>query len=854
MKEIQIFKNEDLILKVNPTFDPSILNLSEWEPYLDILCSNREYQKKAIKNAIIFLCGGKYNSTEDLAEENYLDNKDLQAKYSSLNDFKSKLQIKNKLFANIDLATGTGKSYVIYGLAQILLGLGVVDQVLVLCPSLTIEAGLKEKFESLSGDSRLKSSIPNASLIKNPRIVDANVTIKKGDICVENIHAVYEKTGSSINDSLKGKGQRTLVLNDESHHIFNSSTDKDVKKWKDFLISKEYDFKYMLGFTGTAYIENDYFNDVIYRYSLKRAIEENVIKNIDYVQKDDSSSTVEKFQKIYQNHIDNKEKYPLIKPMTILVTKDISKAKSLTQDIIDFLCEKEALPRENVEKKVLIVTSHNDHKMNVVKLKNVDNKNDSYEWIVSVSMLTEGWDVKNVFQIVPWEDKAFNSKLLIAQVLGRGLRIPLEHSNPQPKVIVFNHDSWSRNIRGLVEEILEIETRLYSGVILDGERSKYNFTVHNLNYDKVNEEIEHENFNKKYNYSRMLEEGIALEAQVIRANKETAYETLTGGIREKGYTINYDTFSIDEIVDKIYDEFNIREWEGRTLQLGEEEYTKNDLPERSVIRNIIRKSMDRVGINGEELVEKNRLKILQSFGTMLRKKGKTVVPVTLAQQPYKINTTSMMKESIGLSSVRRDSTVYFSTNYKNEISIDQKEIIDNLIADESLPRSAWREKNEYLFKTPLSMVFTKNEPERKFVDLLCKEENASLYERWIKSRDVGFYSLEYTWRKSSHQIKNLNFNPDFFVKIIKNDFTYYLVIEIKADKDDSDENKAKYKYAKDHFENLNQLLEENGTHEKYLFHFLSPNSYIEFFDYLSDGRIFESQEIFRCELENMLEE
>jgi len=46
------------------------------------------------------------------------------------------------------------------------------------------------------------------------------------------------------------------------------------------------------------------------------------------------------------------------------------------------------------------------------------------EWIVSVSMLNEGWDVKRVFQIVPHEEKAFNSKLLIAQVLGRGLRVP----------------------------------------------------------------------------------------------------------------------------------------------------------------------------------------------------------------------------------------------------------------------------------------------------------------------------------------------------------------------------------------------------------------------------------------------
>ena len=59
-------------------------------------------------------------------------------------------------------------------------------------------------------------------------------------------------------------------------------------------------------------------------------------------------------------------------------------------------------------------------------------------------MLTGRMGCKECFQIVPWEDRAFNSKLLIAQVLGRGLRIPPEYSNPQPSVIVFNHDSWSK--------------------------------------------------------------------------------------------------------------------------------------------------------------------------------------------------------------------------------------------------------------------------------------------------------------------------------------------------------------------------------------------------------------------------
>ena len=47
--------------------------------------------------------------------------------------------------------------------------------------------------------------------------------------------------------------------------------------------------------------------------------------------------------------------------------------------------------------------------------RDLDSGASPYFCIVSVLMLREGWDVKNVFQIVPHEERAFNSKLLIAQ-------------------------------------------------------------------------------------------------------------------------------------------------------------------------------------------------------------------------------------------------------------------------------------------------------------------------------------------------------------------------------------------------------------------------------------------------------
>ena len=72
-------------------------------------------------------------------------------------------------------------------------------------------------------------------------------------------------------------------------------------------------------------------------------------------------------------------------------------------------------PRDVADERVLMVYNNAP---DLPKLRLVDRPTSKVEWIVSVSMLNEGWDVKRVFQIVPDEERAFNSKLLIAQVLG----------------------------------------------------------------------------------------------------------------------------------------------------------------------------------------------------------------------------------------------------------------------------------------------------------------------------------------------------------------------------------------------------------------------------------------------------
>jgi len=151
-----------------------------------------------------YLLGGRYANLRELAQENFGANEELQQRYGSWAGMERHLQLPDQLSCSIDQATGTGKSYVLYGLAAILLAEGAVNRVLVLCPSNTIEAGLLGKFRELASSSDLRDLLPVEAKVKAPRIINASETIVDGSLCVENYHAILETVKSSIRDSLHG--------------------------------------------------------------------------------------------------------------------------------------------------------------------------------------------------------------------------------------------------------------------------------------------------------------------------------------------------------------------------------------------------------------------------------------------------------------------------------------------------------------------------------------------------------------------------------------------------------------------------------------------------------------------------
>lgn len=830
----QTFRNEDLILKVTTDIDPAVWDESKYEAFLDELCGLREYQKEAIRTTLRYLLGRKYANLRELARENFEANDELQQRYGSWLGLEKHLQLPDQLSCSIDLATATGKSWVLYGVAAILLAEGAVDRVLVLCPSNTIEAGLMEKFREMAGNADLRDALPPSAKVRTPRVINASETIVDGSVCIENYHAILEHVKSSIRDSLKGRGQRVAVLNDETHHVANESQ-TNAKKWKEFLRNRECGFRFVAGVSGTCYVGDDYFADVVNRYSLRQAIEERFVKKVEYPLEgtaDFSKKPEERWQLIYNKHQDWKKKLKPrgIRPLTIIVTRNIADCKRVAEELQEFLEEWEKISPDDARQKVLPVTSAAEHQPNVAKLRVVDSHASKVEWIVSVSMLSEGWDVKNVFQIVPHEERAFNSKLLIAQVLGRGLRRPEGWSGQDPIVTVFNHDAWSARIRHLVNEILEIERRLSSSIV---ESSPHHFDLHTLDYTRDEDTSE---FTKRGEY-RVLEQGfVDLPTQVEAEDVSIEFERAVSGEHVKFKTrVEHKTYTVEEVAEQMF----------RRLQsIDEESRDSNDPKDRTNYAKkfplercelVVADSLKHASIKSGRITEDNRQKFLQALGTLHRKRAKRVVYKLSPRALMTIHTRERQAESCSAAELRRgDRTVFYVPGSEATLPDEQVDFFKE-VQDPDGDFRAGREPvaNTHDFKVPLNLVIADGTPERKFIKGLCERDNAKMIDAWLKNTPQRFYTIEYSWKKGEHP-KRGDFSPDFFIKM--GDMIF--VIEIKGEEEipePSMENRKKYEYAIAHFNRLNNWLEKEGVPMRYQFNFLTPSGYSKFFQKMRNG-------------------
>jgi type III restriction enzyme len=843
------FKIVDQLLKLTSVDSSVEETIAKYSAFLSAMSSDRyEFQREAVATALRFLLSPKYVDLESLARENFHSSSKIAQRHDSIDAFLNRMPLRKVKSASLDLATGTGKSYVMYSIAAIALAEGIADRVLVLCPSLTIEEELIEKFQMLAGNADLVGIMNELGVkVVIPAIGTGRDTVHTKMICIENIHAVYENTGSSIRDSFKGAGNRTLVLNDEAHHLFSGGSG-DPKKWMEFLTEKQFGFDKIINVTGTPYTNDDYFCDVIFRFGLKDAIELGVVKKPDY--KVEETYKNHSWEKTYSFHEYNVGKYgSQIKPISIIVTQEIATCVEVYRELVDFLMEKEGMTKEEAERKAIWVTSsvptsgnagdrvkasygpRNDkdsvekrRKENLEQLKRVDNPGNPVEWIVSVSMLTEGWDVKNVFQVVPHESRAFSSKLLISQVLGRGLRVPSGMSE-QPVLLINNHEAWSEPISRILREVLEVEDRLTWG--FDERRKSFAFPIFNLKYEAKQTSVE--------------------------VKREAASDPVMSFVPQARSTTHYSTFKDTGTLTATIADRDLLELEDAVtalrlfLKLKDEKVALKWTKPR--IRKCIVDGLTKAGQDTTFLSRDNYLRMQQAFGPLFREVdvehprlsqvADSLIPVNLSDAPRQSFSENMLKEHGTLYTVEGDGSAFVGEEkvlwdryqklrdmwkeYEAEASEDAKAIGPRLQTISS-------EK----FKTPWNAHFVTHEPERRFSELLFSNE--SLFDAIVKIPNVGVYSFPYSYKpagKGRSHVTNDHFNPDFFLKLAgKHEI---IVVEVKSDGDDDNRNRAKCRDGLKHFEELNKALKKAREPWKYTFLFLSPEDYPPFFDAIRSG-------------------
>lgn len=278
-------------------------------------------------------------------------------------------------------------------------------------------------------------------------------------------HKYQETLGSSFAELLQKKN--LVIMMDESHRYRGVKSLNAINHLQPEL---------GLEFTATPSSQN-----VVFSYTLADAIKDSKLALENLKNGGDSSGGYIKIPGVvtrsdnfvYSGDIDNikledglrlhREKKALIEeyctnnklkmilPITLITTKSIQHANEVKEMIIrdDFF-------EGYYKNKTLVVTSESEVD-SINQLLHLEepppiNKN---EIVIHVDKLKEGWDVRNVFTIIPF--RASISKTLIEQTIGRGLRLPfgaLTGIDELDSLDIISHDNFARVV-AVAREVAE---------------------------------------------------------------------------------------------------------------------------------------------------------------------------------------------------------------------------------------------------------------------------------------------------------------------------------------------------------------------------------------------------------------
>jgi type III restriction enzyme len=245
------------------------------------------------------------------------------------------------------------------------------------------------------------------------------------------IKRLSEYIGESYFDYLAGLPDLVLIM-DESHRYRASAGVRAINELKPIL---------GLELTATPFIETNRgpvpFKNVIYDYALGKAMEDGFVKEPAVVTRKDfnpagmSSEEIEKLKledgvRLHESVKVELETYAretnneIVKPFLLVIARDTTHAGQLLQ-----LVESTEFFEGRYKGKAIQVDSSRTGKEEdemVERLLKVEQADEPTEIVIHVNMLKEGWDVTNLYTIVPL--RAANARILIEQSIGRGLRLP----------------------------------------------------------------------------------------------------------------------------------------------------------------------------------------------------------------------------------------------------------------------------------------------------------------------------------------------------------------------------------------------------------------------------------------------
>jgi type III restriction enzyme len=371
----------------------------------------------------------------------------------------------------IDVATGVGKTYVLAAAIEYWAARGVRDFAVV-TPGRTILEKTVANFtpghaKSLVGEMDAKPLVVTA---ENFATVDhaepdqvklyvftvqslVKPTAKQG----RRVHTFQETLGDEFYGYLNALDD--LVLFADEHHVYYG---------KAFSAAiRELEPHVLVGLTATPH-KNTPREQIVYAYPLAHAIADRLVKTPVIVgrhdERADERTKLADGLRLLEAKRVAVERYcvltgkPPLNPVMLVIATTIAEAEQVEADLRD-----PDFMEGRYADSVLTVHSKKPDEA-LAELEAVEDLDSRVRVIVSVGMLKEGWDVKNVYAICSL--RPMLSELLQEQTLGRGLRLPFgEYTDVRllDTLEVLAHEKYDQLLKKkgvLDQEFVDWRTRL----------------------------------------------------------------------------------------------------------------------------------------------------------------------------------------------------------------------------------------------------------------------------------------------------------------------------------------------------------------------------------------------------------